>query len=528
MPSAQLDKKATINLADYSGGEFGLLGEVHAARNSFTGENVLRGIDGSLMPRSGLVNLGVTGVPAGIVLGFGVHPYARKAWFVVGTTVYQFALDVLAPAAVSVGTLGAAVSGRLRSLVNRGNKTYISNYGDKVYAIDHVAGTLTPYASAPGGRAVTIFADRMIVAGIAGHENRVRFSAWRDFSRFPTANFVDIGSSDYAITAVQQSYHQLIVAKEDGSWWSLGGVPPISESYYELIRNERAGDRTNGVTRTTVAGGDSIWFVAPRTDSPTHFASYIPRRGQATGRYSHYQPEEHLSLSDRSESFADAGATPTIGATGLYHDNDVVFVSGAGSPGTYNNRALLYQRGMWSKHVFGVNISGWIDGRDDPARRVVLCDGGVSGAAKFYRWAYDLNRPAFAGPGFESLGDASTTPPACDFTLPEIMAPDLSEMSVIGVVVDFKKWAHGFSSNNTITIEVTPTHRDGSGDGTTKTNTFSQAATAAATGGTSTSVRLTIDSAGFASGFRLKVSGIVGCAIQRLHVFYDTRAVQGI
>lgn len=511
MPSG----KALVTFADFSGGEFGLLGDVIAPKGSFTGNNVVRLLDGTLCPRSGLVDLAPSGIPAGVVRGFGVHPYQQKAWVIVGTAVRDFGLSALSPASRSLGSLDAAVSGRIRSVVNVGDSTYITNYGDKVYTLDHGAGTVAGVSGSPGGRVVTLFADRMLVGGTAAHPNRIQYSRWRNYTDWPAAGFIDLGSADYPIVALFGATHQLVAAKTDFSWWTLAGIPPISERWGKVARGLRPGDTTAAPTRWALVGGEDTWFVAEEGDYPVRVAG------------DKFQRLEHLSLTALTGDYDDTGNTPKVGMAGLAKSEELLAVTG-GNDSIYDDQALLFHRGVWTKHAFGKSISGWVDGREDTSRRAIICDGGAAGtAAKFYSWSYDLDRPPFDGKTFESLDDAGVAFTS-EFTLPEFVDPKQNEISLVGVVVDFKKWNHGFGGDNTITVEVTPTHRDGSGDGAPQSTTFTEDAAEASVSGTTDSRRLTFANTNFASGFRLKVTGIVGCAIQRLHLFYDTRPVQGI
>lgn len=525
--AARTGGRTTVTFDNFGGGEAGDLFDPDAPTGSFTGQNVLRYIDGSIGPRPGLKQFSLTSAPTGAVAGFGHNPSQVKAWFVIGSTgvVYQFGTGSASATVASVGTMAAAATKRIRTFAEAGTSTYISNYNDKCYNLVHSGPTLTSLASTPGGRVAIFYGDRLLVSSDATNSERLHFSAAADPTSFPAANFIDIGV-DYEtyLLAVQRT--QLVLAKHDGSWWRLSGTPGVDEVLRQVARGlSPYTDGNFGSTRYGMSADGRVWFVVQHGDYPAVF----------TG--AGFQSFEHLRLNPTftTSATAESGLIASVGVTGLTNPTDVLFVSGSqGSAGSaYDDAALLFTRGIWTKHTFDVALSGWVDGHLSAGRYAYFCDGGGSGVTpKFYIWPYDLNRPPISGNTFESIGDGSTTPPTCEFTLPEWWSKDGARVQVRAVVVDFKKWNHGFTgSSNNITVTVTPLRADpslvdstGGGDGTAVTDTWSEAASSASASGTRDHQIFREWSAqpGWGNGFKIKLGALVGVAIQRVRVVLET------
>lgn len=517
--------RKTITFDNFAGGESGELASPKAPPGSFTGQNVLRYIDGSIGPRPGLKSMAPTGLPTGAVWGFGVNDSQSKVWFGIGTAVYQFDNIAIGSATATLtGALAGTPTKTVRTLAEAGLWTYITVYGDKTYEIDHDAETCNGLVAAPGGRISIVLGDRLLVASDNTYSNRLFFSEAGNFSVWPADNFIDVGYGfELYLLAVQRT--QLVLAKHDGSWWRLAGTPGVDEVLRQVARAISPSNEGNdGSVRYGVAADGRVWFVAPHGDYPAVF----------TG--ASFQLLEHLRLNP--DSVTDRGdelpPTPSVGVTGLTAPSDVVLVSGSnGTAGStyWDDAALLFTRNTWTKHTFDVALSGFVDGRLNIDRHLFFCNGGDSGVApKFYVWPYDLGRPPISGGTFESLGDDSSTPPTCEFTLPEWWAKDGELVQVRSVTVEFKKWDHGFASDNNITVTVTPlridadlTSRTGGGDGTAVTATWSEDPSVASASGTRDRQSFKNWSAipGLGNGFTIKLGALVGVAIQRVHVVLD-------
>lgn len=518
--------KRRIVFDNFSGGEYGLLGETHAPPNSFTGANMVRLIDGSLAPRSGLVDLGATSVPTGSVSGFGYHATEAKVWFSMSTHVYQLPVTATGQAVATLsGTIGSPTL-RVRSFATYGPCTYITVYGQGTYQLNHSTAAITAMSAAPSGRCIAIYGARVVVGGQPANPNRLSWSQPLQTNPgeqiWPTSNYVDIGSPDYPITTLTSHFGHLIIGKADGTWWELRGVLGESANWSEYWRNKRVGPNDAAISRWGTDVGGGLWYLDEVLASPVSFNYYSAR----TRRYESFQSQEHLSLNDYGGTITDAGLVAPIGVAAMREPGDVFFSVGA-SGTAYDDQGLMQQRGMWSKHTFDVAISGMVDGRDDANRRLYFCDG--ASTPKFYALSYDLNRPPISGNTFESLGDASSsTPVAASFTTPVFFAKDGNEVQVSSVVVNFTKWNHGYAVDNGFTVSVTPKQAYYAGDlpATTGVPAWSEDPSSASATGTNDQHTFTFSDR-HANGFTITVSDIVGVSIKRMVVTFDERPMQG-
>jgi hypothetical protein len=502
----------------FDAGEFGLLGEREAPRGSWTGKNVLRYIDGSIGPRSGLVDMATTSTPTGAVAGFGHNPSAGKVWFVIGRNVYQVT-DAPGNAVVTVGTnvITATPTNRVRGIDTTYNTTAFAVLDDQGYYIDHAGAACTALTQMPGGRTAARLGDRYVTAGKSANPNRVYFSAPGLVDTWDPTDYFDVGGPS-PITGLHGSGSRLVIVKAEGSWWVLTGVPGVNDVLREIVRGASPSpDAIAAVTRQAVAGDGKVWFLPYNGEYPTVFT------GSPGMRH-----EDYLTLTKNGDTFPDSG-TPKIGVTGLLMPDEMFFATGANS-GSYDNQGLLLHNGVWSRHTFGKNISGWVEGLNDTYRRVFLTDGGAGGVApKFYIWHYGNTRPPFAANAYEKNTDAGTAFTS-EFTLPAWWHEVEGEFLVAGVTVEFRKWAHGYGGNNSFTVEVTPLHIDG-GEGAVVNDTFTESA-ATPTGGVAGQddafTATFADDTASGEGVRVKITGIVGCAIQKVRVLLDERPQRSV
>lgn len=494
---------------DFNLGDYGRLGEVHAPHGSYAGLNVQTYIDGSVGPRSGLVDLAPTGTVVGEVVAFGQNDSQQKVWYVQGTAARQFSSnDVAQAVATLTGALSVTPTTRVKS-AEASDSTYISSYGDKSYQLDHATAALAALTGSPGGSTIAVYGERLMVGGSVAVGNRVHFSEAANFNSWPAPNYFDVGSG-YLILLLCPQRQYLAIAKHDGSMWILSGVPGVSDYLRHVVRALPLGQST----RWGITADGTIWMAPYGAKSPATFNGSVLRS------------LDGVTISELDAGITDLGIVPVVGNTGLEKPADTLFVCGRTGNAAVDGQARLFCQGKWSRHKFGVNVSGYVDG--NVGQHVFLCDGGaVASKPKFYAWNYVLDRPPFASQTFESLGDASDTPPDCSFSLPEWWAKDEHEVSVRAVIVDFKKWDHGFDHDNTFTVEVTPLRRYNAGDGDTVTFSFAEDPSEAATTGTRDRYKKNLGTMN-GNGFRIAVTGIVGVAIQKIHVICDRRPVQGV
>jgi hypothetical protein len=149
----------------------------------------------------------------------------------------------------------------------------------------------------------------------------------------------------------------------------------------------------------------------------------------------------------------------------------------------------------------------------------------VAGASTptFYQWTPKVTRPNFASDSYGTAPSASL----CSFTMPEFFAKENEELTVRAVTVDFTKYDHGNSVDNSLTINVTPKSLFGAGDGTAQTSAWSEDEDEATTAGELDRVTANF-SFDWGTSFTVGISNIYGVAIRRICVLVDTRPMQGV
>lgn len=497
---------------DFSGGEYGSLGDWNAPRDSFTGLNVVRYVDGSIGPRCGLVDLAPASVPTGTLCGFGFTNVPNKElWFAKGNTVYGIPGAGGGTATAYTTTFGITPTTVVPEAVDAGGIGYVTVLGSTCYKLDHSARTVTALASTPGGTCIAIYGDRLVVAnggGGANPFNRLYYSAAADFTSFPAANYIDIGDT-WGITGLYPQRQNLAIAKQDGSWYVLAGVPGVNEVVRQVSRTSSPRNPADG----TLTSDGLIWYVPPYKDVPAVFNGSSVRE------------IEHLSWA--GGNYSEEDLPPSFRAVAGKWAGDMAYFAGITDTGA-DNRMAQFREKVWSFHTFDVNTSAWaITGPLGSSTYYFVSDGGgASTAAKFYAFKMSANRPPLTSATLESLGDASTTPFSATIALPEWWAKDGQEIKVRAVVVDFKKFNHGASADNAFTISVTPRRLHEAGDGSAETESWSEATASASTSGTRDRFTGTFESV-FGNGFQLSLTGLVGVAIQKVWVYLDPMPARG-
>ncbi|HET6873211.1 MAG TPA: hypothetical protein VFH70_00435 [Acidimicrobiales bacterium] len=518
----------SIFFSNFQGGEYGLQGAWVVGwglyrqhlyyRGYFTGSNVVRYIDGSIGPRSGLVNLGVTGLPVGTVNGLGYQPVPGKSgWVIVGSTLYRFDAETAGSAATSIGALAVAPTRPVTS-VQIGQYTYLTNFGDKTYRYDPQAGTLTALTGSPGGSCIAVHQDRLVVGCSSSNGNRIYYSdpasTGDNFGTWPASGYIDVGNQ-WEVRSLTEQRDHLVITKQDGSYWLLTGTPTVNDTLRLAWGGVGRGSLAMGpiwACRTTLGGDGLVWGIPYGADYPVHFNGVTP----ADLRF----------LSFMGGNFADDGAGHVdVGITSGFHADELMVVSGNASA---QNAGLLRREGVFTKHAFGANVSGFIASGN--TGRMLLTDGGGAAAPVMYAWRpFGVQRPNVVGNNLESVGDGSNTPLSASFAMPEWQERGGGLVTVREVHVDFQKWNTGAAATNHFDLTVTATRRYGTsgnpnpGTKDSATQSFDEAGSAAAAPGASLTGPGTLDTRHFyfggqgkGGGFILKFANLRGVAIQRI------------
>jgi hypothetical protein len=506
---------------DFGRGEYGSLGSWKHGYTFYrgallyagwwTGQNVVRYVDGTLGPRCGLKDVTPTGVPTGVVKGMGYLDVPGHAlWYCVGTGIYDMSEAGGGATVTYTGVLASAPTLPLAAAIAPA-VTWVTSMDDKVYKLDHNAQTVTAIASSPGGRTACIYGERMIVAGTTAHPNRVYYSAPGDFTSWPAINFFDVGDSWAVVKVLPQRTH-LLIAKQDGTWWVLTGVPGVNDVLRQVSANS---SMQLGNLRATVID-DLVYFVPRGFDSPaTHNGARHDQLRYLSFNGGVWQEESGSTIFPPVFT-----VTPVSQKNYASRSGDVLFHSSS-------SKSALLRDGAWSLHTFGVScpwvVGGGNNGQDATAPMLMfLCDGGgASATAKFYLWNPTLDRPPVKSYANESVGDASDTPPSCSFTLPEWFSRGGEQSIVRTVKVDFRKWNTNVSATNHFDLSVVALRPyDNVTQAASAVQSFDEAGSAAGSTGASVlqSKVFKFGDQGRGNGFQLVFSNLRGVAIQKVQV----------
>ncbi len=502
---------------------------------TFNALNVMRSLDSSLMPRSGLVDVSPTGLPTGPLLGFSFCPVPTKtAWAIIGNGVYLFDVEHTGSAAVHVGNLAVTPSlCAVAFAVDAGGITYITVAGDKCYKLDPVAVTLTPLTGSPGGTCITIHGEslgsRLLVGNVSGAntggvagQNLVYASTLNNYTNwalagqigadpnFP-ANALTIGDA-WPVNGLYSQRTHLAIAKQE-SWWVVTG-PLNAFTARPIFRNTTRWQQTSG--GGSMDGDDNVWFVPFEDDIPAVFD------GAKMG--------ESRALHFNGRSYTQGPLPPPFAVThNLRHDE--VVMGAVTAPGPL--KVAIRQEGLWTfhqLHVPGNFQSAWLSAGSEG--RIHTSDGGAGGVvAKFYTWETHLDtHPPISGDPLGSNVDPTGTLVA-SVTLPEYWGRSGEVISVRSVIVDMKRWNTGFTAHN---------HYDGTV--TNLRNYQDQAAqpyasptpipfsfdevTSDVPGGVGASQYLRLQhnmTEEYGNGFQVAFTNVEGLSIERLQVYLDVK-----
>ena len=408
-----------LTFEGFSFGDHGVIASHRAPQSSYHGLDAVVYADGNIGPRCGLKEVGGAAVPAGTLAGLGYYSLAGSsipdAWFVVGTAVYK---NPAAPTALS----GSLASTPTRPLTAQpvGSGVFITSYGDKTYRITSTA--VSAVSSSPGGVAIALFGERLLVAGTATNPNRVHYSdslpADASSATFGALAYFDVGRGA-SIVGLWVIRNLVYIALDDGSWWVYTGVPGVSDSLRLAYTGQSA---PAGPVSGAVVGANSVWFVA----RDEHFPSYF--NGSTVNTFDDQNTGGKLYGPKANDALL-----PPVTVLPISRRGDMLLLAGAGLTGE-NRVSLLLREERWSRQSLfppvGVPVPGG-------GGLVLMSDGGGSGSApRFFMWqATGFDRPA------DGVDERSTIDPgiglvAATVELPEFIPDSGAETRVRAVTLD--------------------------------------------------------------------------------------------
>lgn len=491
----------------FTGGEFGKMSGLNSPPNSFHASNMLVYSTGQIGVRAGIKEKTPSGVPVGIILGFGNTPVPTKdAWFTIGNTVYTFDMlngnNLLTATGSTAGTATTIFDSTvLNTDVYITAKGKTNSYMVTVNTGAGVPAAVSTLTGSPSGRAITVYGQQLIIGDITGSlAYNIRYSAASNFNSWPAANFEPIGDG-WFINGLHAQRQHLVVTKQNG-FYVLTGVPGDNL----VIRKVSNDFGPLGSAESTIGLNDLMYTYPIFGTQPGSF------NGSRANRMFHLA--NHFSFSGTGDVFP-----PTNGVTALTDTNH-----GAVWLEKTTNKMIALINGVYSYHTFGVNISGFTSKYGGTGGLVVTTDGGSAGTSgKFYVWDSRLDRPGIEGQVHDRAGDASATPVTGTLQLPEYWERGGEEFYVKTVLVEFTKWNTGGNANNHFDLVVTAKGTYQGGDATSNTVSFDESPASSSASGTQARRIFGFGEQQVGNGFQLDFTNIRGIAFDKIEVILETR-----
>lgn len=502
--------QATLVWDDFSGGDYGTLGMFDAKANQVSALNMILRKDGSLCPRPGVRKHTVTGAPSGEIRGlFYIGQADKLVMVVIDDTVYECDTDSdWAMTALTPALTAAADQDVFIAFYDPNGIVYLTNPGDRTYAVDWTAGTLSDFQVAGddrGFRAIALVRDRLYLSGQGPDTEdgwRVYYSEPADFDNFPALNYFDVGYY-WTVWGFVTLGNAILMPKRNDGWWALVGQTPA------------------GTLRQV------------ETDRGTHFdaASKQLSLVRENGRLWFFGPGDRLRVTDGSRFDVNAFAHIVLDDPqyGVYLDSceHTVYVSARG------NRGLIKSWGAWFHQEYGVSVDGHVTTSEFHTRAILggtEPDGG--GVCSYYSLDLDLDRPAFTTDDHARPGDNSTTPlPAEVWFRPEVHKEGRM-WRPSKIIVEFTKWNTG-ATNNSFTPTVRVMGRDNTAAGSQDTyqeqalTAWTEATSQATTTGERDRYEVSCPALDYGSVIQVGLESVAGVAIHRVICYLDIAGAPG-
>lgn len=507
----------TVRWSDFSGGDYGTLDPGYAAKDQFSGLNVVRYNSGLLGPRPGLKALTIDwGVAAGThpVLGpLGFDVKDDQLLITLGDTTYR--VPVTAPVADPFDPYPAPVSEFVRFA--QGDRNLYGLIDGDLYKHNETTGVVTKI-TLPGGiklKALTRW-GYYLVAVQADLPYRLWHStvtiAGPQFDTWGANNYLDVGSN-LGIECLKPLYNQLYAGKADG-WWSVSGIlGELAAVRLRVIGNGPTDERRTTVTtdnRVVYWGNDSVpvWFNGEKV--------YLDDDYEMSG-------------------FTTAFAADTVVATPTGKRVLMIGEQTGQSGPTIRSGMLLWNSGRWTKHRFDIPISA-VAGNDVrnatglPDGVVFMCQRPVTvgNPVSVVTFEPDLNRPGHADDTWATAVDqGSTQLVEGKVDLPAHWENNNRFMRVSRVRVQFRKWPSGVAgTKNRLVCQVVPLGIEGGGTVDTPLQLWEESSDRSQVGGTDWSHTFSIPEMPLGRGFQVRFPSMRGVALREVVAMVEVRTEQ--
>ena len=520
-----------VKFDDWSGGDFGVTPPWQTAHNQWTGLNCIVFENGTIGPRPGLKAVSMTAMAQdSVIVGMGFAGTPGSNWWTAMTDqlLWTFSPTSSTPSWLRADLDEAGASGdfdavptNVEGLETASNESYLMSDQDGLYRVIHENGpntTMTrivPYdtVTAYEGQCITKYKNWLVTADT----NKIWFSDRDDFGAYTPTSYYTIGYGP-EVAWLGWTKDALLIVMADSGIWEFRGLPGEKAT----IRRLYAGGRhpwSFSPGRMCVLPNDDVWFVPIDRDFPVRWSG------------SQIQEMDHLKIFEGDYS----GATGDIDEVRIVptdEDDECLVLFKDADAGTSKKRALLKRSNTWTRiewdstnsEVAALGTYAATDRQGliyiSPTTAV-----GASGAS-LYSYDSNLERPGFASDGYASTGDGTAAHFEAWFETGEWWAPEGQEVTIKNIIVDFVKWNTGYGSFNVMNFDL---YQLSSGENAQAAalnlQGFSESRGSAVTtlaGKRDRFILGGMSGGGIpSSGFKLRVHGIVGCAVQSIRIVLD-------
>ncbi|MGH9652586.1 MAG: hypothetical protein ACRD6B_03875 [Bryobacteraceae bacterium] len=512
---------------------------------AFQAYNIMRYYDGSVGPRTGLANITPAGSPMGPLLGTGYTAVpGHSIWLAAGRNIYDFSAEDFVygnPLTTYSGTIGVTSDQPITSVRMPPSKSIICNHGDGTYVLDHANATVTPVtnkatstAQTPNGNCISWYGGLCWIGGggnISTIGSRLYFSHALDGTTWNTdQDYIDIGApNQWEIVGLFSQRTHLLIAKQDGTWWVLNGVPVPSDA-----AGIGAPSQTGNMVVRQVTEASGFQLGATRGALIGDVVYYVPRWYDIPAMHNGVKTGEVRYLSFNKGVWVEASGAnvfPPVFSVSPLSDtlrtpSDCMFTGQGG-------QALISKDGVWTKHLFFANLTNapgtWAV---NDSTFTVLSDGGIApNPINFYAWDSSWDRPP-DGSRLHPVQDGAIGIPGQNsnensFYLPEWLDRSGGQVVVDRVEVDFVKYpVANTTDTNHFEFTVTATRLYGTPNAPNANNgvrtgniyAWDEAPNVPPAGGIQDTMHFFMGEQGRGGGYQIQFANLRGVAIQRVQV----------
>lgn len=492
-----------VTFQGWMGGDYGIMDPREAAKSDaqmFSGSDVIVYKSGLIGPAPNGKTVSFTSPPNGRVL-------AGSTWITSG--VKFFALTETASGYewriwdIDAGTVGSTFTGTFASSVPAaiapsqqggfGAGGYYNISGSGLYKVLPDSAAVSLIDTDPSGALSTFYGDRLV----ANNNNRLWYSDVLDWDTFGANNYVDVGA------AVPHSLYTkfrdgLLVSNLGGVMIFVTGVLGATTTIREL---SSGGGPWTGSHWVDVAA-DKVWYF----NGPEYYPSSWNGAVHERFKYLERTPRT-ATISDKIPSLTCL-VTDWAGPDAWVGYSTVVDTEGIGG------RSFLYQNGVFTFHDRNADYVIPFGGLG--SAHLLITDNGTGSPPTFEWWAPGLlERPSIEGDDYGGGLETTGSKRNCWFKTPVWSSDAGLEVRVAQVIIEWKAWDTGVSTDPGFDVSVITTASPADGDTETAVQSVSIPYADADSDGVDRRAVLNFG-AGWGNGFQINVTNLYGAAIRRI------------